>query len=144
MSFIGIGMVLPVRVLYAQSRGASLAVIGAMASSFLLSNFVFQYPTGWLADLWGRKRMMVGGLLAQAGLSLLYLVVFDPYLFVALRFLEGMVAASVIPAARALVADLVPDEQRGEAYGIFGSFMNAGFLLGPALGGLFAATGYAS
>jgi hypothetical protein len=31
ISFIGIGMVLPVRVLYAQAHGASLAIIGAMA-----------------------------------------------------------------------------------------------------------------
>jgi len=50
VSFVGIGMVVPVRVLYAQSHGASLAIIGAMASSFLLSSFLFQYPTGWLVQ----------------------------------------------------------------------------------------------
>lgn len=144
LSFTGIGMVVPVRVLYAQSRGASLAIIGAMASSFLLSNFIFQYPAGWLADLWGRKRMMMAGLIGQAILSLVYLVVTDPLLFVLLRFVEGIVAASVLPSARALVVDIVPEERRGEAYGIFGAFLNAGFLLGPAIGGLFATTGYAS
>ena len=143
-SFIGIGMVLPVRVLYAQSRGASLAIIGAMASSFLLSNFLFQYSVGWLADLWGRKLVMSLGLAAQAVLSLTYLAVADPVLFVVLRFVEGIVAAGVLPAARALIADSVEPEQRGEAYGIFGSFLNAGFLLGPALGGAFAALGYTS
>jgi MFS family permease len=134
----------PVRVLYAQSRGASLAIIGAMASSFLLSNFLFQYPSGWLADFWGRKRMMIGGLAAQALLAMLYLVVTDPVLFVVLRFFEGMVAASVLPAARALIADVVPEERRGEAYGIFGAFLNAGFLLGPAIGGAFATIGFSS
>lgn len=144
VALTGVGMVLPVRVLYAQSRGASLALIGAMASSYLLSNFLFQYPSGWLADLWGRKRMMALGMLAQALLSLLYLGVTDPVLFVALRFVEGMVSASVLPAARALVNDTVPEERRGEAYGIFGAFLNAGFLLGPAIGGLFATTGYAT
>ena len=144
VSFVGIGMVVPVRVLYAQSRGASLAIIGAMASSFLLSNFVFQYPSGWLADQFGRKRMMVVGLAAQSVLSVLYLVITDPVTFVILRFFEGMVAASVIPSARALVAETVAPERQGEAYGIFGAFLNAGFLFGPALGGLFASTGYAS
>jgi MFS family permease len=144
ISFVGVGMVLPVRILYAQAHGASLAIIGAMASSFLLSSFLFQYPVGWLADLWGRKTVMVAGLGAQAIISILYLVFADPIAFVVLRFLEGAVFASTTPAARALVADIVPDERRGEAYGIFGSFMNAGFLFGPALGGLFAATGYAS
>lgn len=141
-AYVGIGMVVPVRVLYAQSRGASLAIIGAMASAFLLSNFVFQYPTGWIADLWGRKRTMAVSLALQALLSLVYLAVTDPILFVALRFLEGIVSAGVLPSARAIVADAVPEERRGEAYGIFSSFFNAGFLIGPALGGFFAALGY--
>ena len=144
ISFVGIGMVVPVRVLYAQSRGASLAIIGAMASSFLLSSFLFQYPTGWLADQFGRKRMMVIGLAAQSMLLVLYLVITDPVTFVILRFFEGIVAASVLPSARALVAETIAPERQGEAYGIFGAFLNAGFLFGPALGGLFASTGYAS
>jgi len=73
-----------------------------------------------------------------------YLAVTDHGLFVLLRFVEGITAAGVLPAARALIADSVDPGQRGEAYGIFGAFMNAGFLLGPALGGLFAVVGYSS
>ena len=59
-AYTGIGMVGPVRVLYAQAHGASLAIIGAMASSYLISNFLFQYPVGWLADRWGRKPVTAG------------------------------------------------------------------------------------
>lgn len=143
-AYIGLGMVVPVRVLYAQSQGASLAIIGAMASAYLISNFLFQYPSGWLADRWGRKPMMVGSLLAQAVLSLLYLWITDPLFFVVLRFVEGMVAAAFLPSARAQITDSIPATKRGEAFGIFGAFLNAGFLLGPALGGLLAGTGYAS
>jgi DHA1 family tetracycline resistance protein-like MFS transporter len=43
-----------------------------------------------------------------------------------------------------LVADAVPEEQRGEAYGLFGAAMNAGFVLGPALGGVLGTLGYTS
>lgn len=143
-AYIGIGMVVPVRVLYAQSQGASLAIIGAMASAYLISNFLFQYPSGWLADRWGRKPVMLLSLLAQAILSLLYLFISDPVLFVVLRFVEGMVAAAFLPSARALITDSIPSERRGEAFGVFGAFFNAGFLFGPALGGLLAGTGYAS
>jgi MFS family permease len=143
-TYTGIGMVVPVRVLYAQAHGASLAIIGAMASAFLLANFLCQYPAGWLADLWGRKPLMIAGLAVQAALALVYLVVPDPLVFVILRFVEGAVAASVLPAARALVVDTVPPERRGEAFGIFASFLNAGFLLGPAIGGALASFGYAS
>jgi MFS family permease len=143
-AYIGIGMVVPVRVLYAQSQGASLAIIGAMASAYLISNFLFQYPSGWLADRWGRKPMMLLSLLTQAALSLIYLFVADPVLFVVLRFAEGIAAAAFLPSARALITDSMPAEKRGEAFGIFGAFFNAGFLFGPALGGLLAGTGYAS
>lgn len=143
-AYTGIGMIGPVRVLYAQSRGASLAIIGTMSSAYLISNFLFQYPSGWLADRFGRKPMMLISLFAQAALSLAYLFISDPILFVVLRFAEGIAAAAVVPSARALVADSVPPEHRGQAYGIFGAFFNTGFLLGPALGGLLATTGYAS
>jgi MFS family permease len=143
-AYTGIGLVGPVRVLYAESRGASLAIISAMASAYLVANFAAQYPSGWLADRFGRRRLLVAGLLVQAALSLVYLPITDPGLFVALRVVEGLAAAAVLPSARALIADAVPNEQRGEAYGLFSAFFNAGFLLGPALGGLLAATGYAS
>lgn len=143
-AYTGIGMIVPVRVLYAQSRGASLTIIAAMASAYLVSNFVFQYPSGWIADRWGRKRIMIVSLIAQAILSLAYIFITDPILFVVLRFAEGIAAAATLPSARALIADTVPPEHRGAAYGIFSAFSNAGFLLGPALGGLLATTGYAS
>lgn len=141
-TFTGLGMVVPVRVLYAQSHGASLAIIGAMASAFLLTNFLCQYPVGVLADLWGRKRVMICALSAQAALGLAYVAVGDPLIFVLLRCVEGATSAGVLPAARALVADAVDPDQRGEAYGIFGSFLNGGFLLGPALGSAIAAGSY--
>src|SRR5260370_34596436 len=53
-AYTRIGMIVSVRVMYFQSRGASLAIIGAMASAYLISNFVFQYPSGWIAYPSGR------------------------------------------------------------------------------------------
>ena len=143
-AYSGVGMVGPVRVLYAQSRGASLTIIGLMASAYLFSNFLFQYPVGWLADRWGRKQVMLFGLILQAILSALYIVVADPVAFVVLRFIEGIGTAALLPAARALIIDEIPAEKQGEAYGIFGAFFNAGFLLGPGIGGFLAALGYSA
>jgi DHA1 family multidrug resistance protein-like MFS transporter len=143
-SFTGLGMVNTVRVLYAEAHGASLAIISAMASAYLISNFVFQYPAGWMADRWGRRQVMIVGLVAQATLTLVYLFINDPVIFIGLRILEGIAAAGIVPSARALVTDSISTDQQGEAFGIFNAFFNAGFLLGPGIGGLLATTGFAS
>src|SRR5205085_3615211 len=92
----------------------------------------------------GRKEIMIVGLTAQAALSLIYLFIADPILFIILRFVEGIAAAAILPSARALIVDTIPAEKQGEAYGIFNAFFNAGFLLGPGIGGFLATTGYAS
>jgi MFS family permease len=141
-TYAGAYMIVPVRVLYAQAHGASLVIIGAMATSFLLSNFIFQYPVGWLADRWGRKRVMTVGVIAQIVVSLGYLLITDPVMFVALRLIEGAASATILSPSRALVADISPPDKRGEAYGVFNSFFNASLLLGPAIGGLLASIDY--
>jgi MFS family permease len=141
-AYMGAGMVGTVRVLYVHSHGGSLAVISAMASAFLFANFVAQYPWGWLSDRWGRRPVILIGLVIQAVIVFSYLLVTDPVLFIVLRLFEGIGAATVLPAARAAIADIVPEESRGEAYGLFTAFFNAGFLLGPALGGFLAVIGY--
>src|SRR6476646_9651452 len=141
-AYVGTGMVIPVRVLYAEAHGASLAVIGAMATAFLVSNFLFQSPMGWIGDRWGRKRIMLAGLAMQAVISLLYIFVTDPVMFVGLRLLEGVASATMLPSARALIADTIAPERRGEAYGIFNAFFNASMLLGPGIGSVLALVGY--
>src|SRR5690349_18789342 len=141
VAYIGTGMVSPVRVLYATEHGASLAIVDAMAGAFMLASFLFQFPSGWIADAWGHKRVMIVGLLAQSLLSASYLIITDPILFVGLRFLEGIFAAALLPAARALVTGSVPPEQRGRAFGLFTAFFNVGFLLGPGVGGLLGYSG---
>jgi MFS family permease len=143
-AYTGIGMVGTVRVLYTESHGASLALISLMGSVYLVSTFAFQYPIGWLGDRWERKRIMVISLLAQAVLTGLYLFVTDPITFVVLRFFEGIAAAGMLPSARTMITEAVPMEQQGEAFGVFGAFFNIGFLLGPGIGGILAATGYTS
>ena len=143
-AYVGSTMIVPVRVLFVEQEGASLTVIGAMATAFLVSNFIFQYPMGWLADRWGRKRIMVGGLVWQAIVSLLYLVVSDPLLFVLLRFVEGIASATLLPPARALIADKTPPDKRGAAYGVFNAFFNASWVLGPGIGSGLALFGYQS
>jgi MFS family permease len=142
VAYSGASMISPILVLYAQAHGASLATISLMASAFLITNFAAQYPAGWLADRTGRVRLLAFSLLLQAGTALGYLLTSDPIAMIVLRGVEGIGAAATLPSARALIADGIPAQRQGAAFGVFGSAFNASFLLGPPLGGLLASAGY--
>src|SRR3989338_6093456 len=52
------------------------------------------------------------------------------------RALAGVFAAAVFPSCISLLSDFTTEKQRGEVMGLFGMAMSAGFILGPAFGGL--------
>jgi MFS family permease len=135
VDFTGIGLIVPVRSLYARSMGASMFEIGLMASSFIFAEFIFQIPFGVASDKFGRRRMMLIGMTIRTIMPILYLFAANPWVFIAFRFIDGTGAAAVIPAARAYLMDSTPEEKRGEAFGILGMGTSAGLLLGPAIGG---------
>lgn len=134
----GTGLVFPVRALYARQMGASMFEIGMIASSFILAELIFQIPFGIASDRFGRRRMMLIGMSVRAIMPVLYLFTADPWVFIAFRFIDGIGASAVIPAARAYLMDSTREDQRGEAFGIFGMGTSAGMLLGPAIGGFVA------
>src|SRR4051794_32452845 len=115
--YLGLGIIIPVRALFARESGLSLLGIGAMASSFLLFNTLGQVPFGWLTDRIGRKPLIVAGIGVEVVIAVLYVVVSEPWTFIMLRAAEGAAAAAIPPAARAYVTDVAPAERRGEAFG---------------------------
>ena len=120
LTYLGLGVIIPVRALYAREVGLSLAGIGAMASSFLLCNTLGQAPFGWLTDRVGRKPLIVAGIAVEVVIAVLYVLTDAPWTFILLRAREGVAAAMITPAARAFVGDVAPATRRGEAYGLLG------------------------
>jgi DHA1 family multidrug resistance protein-like MFS transporter len=144
VTFLGMGVVLPVRNLYAEQTGSSPEQIGLMSAAFLGATFLFLLPCGWLTDRVGRRVMLVSGLAIHGVIALLYLVFANPWAFIGLRFVEGIGAAAVLPAARAYLGDVTAPERRGEAYGAFSAAVSVGLLLGPGIGSELALFGYAA
>lgn len=142
VTFLGMGVVLPVRNLYAEQTGSSPAEIGWMTAAFLGATFLFLLPCGWLTDRIGRRIMLVVGLGIHGVVALLYLVFPSPWAFISLRFIEGMGAAALVPAARAYLGDVTVPERRGEAYGAFSAAVSVGLLIGPGVGSELALLGY--
>ena len=141
VSFTGLGVILPVRILYAQQVGLSMAEIGVMGSSFFISQLFFQVPIGILTDRIGRKWTLLVGLLIQGLSAWVYLLTDLSWVFILMRFVEGIGASSQQPAARAYIADVVPEHNRGRAYGLYRAAFQGGLLAGPAVGGLLAGFG---
>jgi MFS family permease len=133
---IGFGAIMPVMPIYARAHGLTTAMIAVMTNAYMLSNVLFQSYAGHLGDRWGRRPVMLVGTWLYTAAAALFMIDAGPWYYVALRAVEGLGASAFGPAARAYVADLVPEEDRGRAYGQLTSFDMAGILFGPMIGGM--------
>ena len=108
---------------------------GLFATAWALMQFVFSPALGVLSDRYGRRRVL---LISLTGLGLDYvLMALAPnlaWLFVG-RVISGITAATYSTAA-AYIADVTPPERRAASFGYVGAAWGAGFVFGPALGGL--------
>ncbi len=101
--------------------------------------FVVTTPVfGRLADLYGRKRVYLAGILGFVGASVLCGMSRSMDQLVLFRLLQGIGGGAVLPIALTIVADLYPIEQRLKIQGIFSSVWGLAAILGPLLGGFLA------
>ena len=92
---------------------------------------------GRAADLLGRRRMFVIGLIAFALASLAGGLAQDPVLLIAARVIQGAGAAIVAPAALSLITTSFPEgPERTRAIGLYGAISSVGFVSGQVLGGV--------
>jgi len=110
-------------------------ILGFFGTVWALMQFLFSPLQGTLSDSFGRRPVIV---ISNFGVGLDYvLMALAPtlaWLFVG-RLISGIAAAS-ISTAYAYVADVTPAGERAARYGLLGAAFGAGFVLGPALGGL--------
>jgi DHA1 family tetracycline resistance protein-like MFS transporter len=113
----------------------SAEVLGLFGTAWALMQFLFSPTLGALSDRFGRRPVI---LISNAGLALDYiLMALAPslaWLFVG-RVISGVTSAS-IGTAFAYVTDVTPPESRAARFGFLGVAFGAGFVFGPAIGGL--------
>src|SRR5271167_2035843 len=110
-------------------------IFGLFGTVWALMQFFFSPILGSLSDRFGRRPVV---LLSNFGLGLDYvLMALAPsliWLFIG-RVISGITSASV-STAFAYIADMTPPEKRAAVFGKVGAAFGAGFILGPAIGGL--------
>jgi DHA1 family multidrug resistance protein-like MFS transporter len=132
---LGFATILPLLPLHLTERlGASVKLVGLVIAAFALVETIFKTAWGGLTDRFGRKPVMVLGLLLSAGAPLVMAVLRTPVLFVPLRLLDGMGSAAIWPAAAAVIADRTPPDRRATGMGMLNVAFLAGVAAGPALG----------
>jgi DHA1 family tetracycline resistance protein-like MFS transporter len=142
---MGIGLILPVmpdliRELTGEGIDGAAAWGGLLAFSYAAMQVLFQPLVGNLSDAYGRKPVLVISLLVM-GLDYLIMALAGAlWLLFLARLLSGICGATYA-TAYALIADISPKEKRAANFGLVGAAFGAGFILGPAIGGLLGELG---
>lgn len=143
MAMAGFGITVPVLPFMARQLGASPVGVALLVSLFALAQFLSGPVWGSLSDRYGRKKVLVAGLLGYALSFFLAGRSHSVPALVGSRALGGLLSASIFPSSQALVADVTPPQDRGPAMAALGAWTNLGFLFGPAMGGSLSRFGYA-
>ncbi|MFC3572504.1 MFS transporter [Streptomyces yaanensis] len=121
---------------FSEDAVTSLLVLGGLLALYDGAEVVLKPVFGALADRVGARPVLLGGLVAFAAASALYVVADRPGWLWAARFGQGAAASAFSPSASALVARLNPAAKRGRAFGSYGFYKSIGYTLGPLLGGV--------
>jgi MFS family permease len=132
---LGFATILPLLPLYLTERlGASVKLVGVVIASFALVETFFKPAWGGVADRYGRKPIILVGLVLSAIAPLLMSVLRVPMLFVPLRLVDGMGSATLWPSTAAAVADTTAPEHRATGMALLNTAFLGGMAAGPALG----------
>jgi EmrB/QacA subfamily drug resistance transporter len=115
---------------------AQYASIEWMVSAYVLAFAAVLITGGRLGDIVGRKRVFLVGIMGFTVASALCGLAADPGMLITARFLQGGMAALMVPQILAIIHVTFPPEERGKVFGMFGGIIGSAAVAGPILGGL--------
>ena len=134
----GQGVISPVLPLYADSFNVSTAMVGATITVFGLARLITNVPAGMVADVRGRRILLVGGPAVTAVGMLGSGLAGSIWILLAFRFVAGLGSALYMTGATIYLLDIATPEQRGRFIAVNQGALLVGVGAGPAIGGLLA------
>jgi MFS transporter, DHA1 family, tetracycline resistance protein len=131
---LGVGILGPVIPFLVGQFDRDGLILGLLALSFSVAQFIATPALGILSDRYGRRPLLI---LSLVGTALGYFVVGFAnalWFFFVARLIDGFTGGN-ISIAQAYVADVSSDEERAKNFGLIGAALGSGFIIGPALGG---------
>ena len=136
-------MVEPFLALYlAGPRDLEPSIVGLVLAAFGVGAFASQPIGGYLADRFGRRATLVGGMIGSAASFILLASVRDLVLIGLAACLSGLTIDLYRPAVSAMIADLVAPENRAKAFALLYWAINLGVAVAGVTGGLLATRSY--
>ncbi|MCF6276475.1 MAG: MFS transporter [Candidatus Magasanikbacteria bacterium] len=132
VNILSFTIIIPIIYVYAREYGLNNFQTSLLFGLFPLAQFFATPVIGKLADIFGRKKLLVISLFGTGVASLM--TAFAPtvlFLFLA-RFLDGVTGGNN-SVAQAVISDIVEPKNRAKIFGIFGAMFGLGFIVGPIL-----------
>ncbi len=142
-SVIGMSMIWPFMTLYAsQKLELPLTTIASLMTLNSAMALVASFVAGPLTDRFGRRSIVIIGMAIHGLIYFSYIFAESLPAFIILTSLSGFINPLYQVGLDAMIADLIPDEKRADAYALIRMSNNVGVALGPSIGGFAAVTSY--
>lgn len=115
---------------------AGAVSIGWIITGYILASAALSVPFGRLADLYGKKKVLVAGQFFFTACAFLCSVAWNIETIIAFRLAQGIGAAMIFATNVAILVASCPAEKRGKMLGLSVSATYAGLSLGPVIGGV--------
>ncbi len=140
---LGSTLLFPFFALYiTQKFGVGMTQAGILLGMSSLFGLIGSILGGALADRFGRRKLILFGLVFSGLSSLLFGLAWDIRMMYGLVVIVGLLSRIAAPAQDAMMADILPESKRQEGFGITRVAYNYAWIFGTALGGLIAARSF--
>jgi DHA2 family multidrug resistance protein len=117
------------------SVSASADQINWVLTSYIVAAAIMTPPSGFLANKFGRKRVLMVAVVGFVTASVLCGIAQSLVQIVVFRLLQGFFGAALVPLGQSVLLDIYTVEERGSAMALFGVSVMVGPVLGPVIGG---------
>jgi MFS family permease len=140
VDMVGLAMIVPLLPYYATEFGASALMVGVLISAFSVAQLACAPTWGRLSDRYGRRPVILAGLLVTALAYVLLGLANSVALLLIARLVQG-VGGGTLGVVQAYVADASPPDERTKSLGWLSAVTSLGAVAGPALGSALDAAG---
>lgn len=135
---LGFGVVIPIMPFYIENLGAGGTELGLLVAAYATMRLIFGPIWGGLSDRYGRKPILMVGVLGYGMAMILFGLSTELWMLFASRILSGILSSATSPTTMAYIGDSTAEDERGWGMGVLGAAVGLGTILGPGLGGLLA------